>query len=383
MAGGQYYGFLPGFLPKEKYPAPIADPLTWIPHAVNASGAAQAWLVGAKMGSLNDALIHIGYNRPEVFVTRIHERGSRPQAAVISITRDFTLSPLAGAVNPVDGQLYVAGFQVWGTSAARVSGLARVRYTGAPCTLPREVVATDKGVLLRFDTPLDPASVTPDSFTAERWNYRRTFQYGSPHLRTDGKPGQEPMPASSAYLSADGRSVFVGLPDMKPVMQMQLAFRLSSGGIPFEHSAAFTPYELVAFEPSREGFGAALTVDLTPRAPIASAANMQVVEPTVEEGRKLYEAMGCIACHSTDGGLAGKVGPSWKGLFGSRRELIDGSTATADEAYLRESILRPSAKVPKGFAKLDAGMPIYEGVLNDSQVQALVLFIQSLREPAK
>ncbi|RYD30861.1 MAG: hypothetical protein EOP87_15855, partial [Verrucomicrobiaceae bacterium] len=129
IEGDRYYGFLPGFLPKEKYPAPIAEPLTWIPHAVNASASAQAWLTGAKMGALNDALIHIGYNRPELFVVRMHERGTRPHAAVMSLTRDLAFSPLAGAVNPVDGQFYVTGFQVWGTSAPRISGLARLRHT--------------------------------------------------------------------------------------------------------------------------------------------------------------------------------------------------------------------------------------------------------------
>ncbi|MHA3772558.1 ThuA domain-containing protein [Verrucomicrobiota bacterium sgz303538] len=378
--GGRYYGFLPAFLPKEQYPAPIADPLTWIPHAVNASSAAQVWLVGSKMGPLNDALIHIGYNRPELFTVRMNERGSRPQAAVMSLSRDLTFSPLAGEVNPADGQLYVTGFQVWGTNAARISGLARVRYTGAPSTQPREVVAMDKGMLLRFDVPLDPTSVTPENFTAERWNYRRTSQYGSPHLRLDGKPGQEPVPASSVYLSPDGRSVFVGLPDMKPVMQMTLSWRLSSAGKSFEQSASFTPYELIPFDSLREGFGA-LTVDLTPRAPVAAAGpSVAHAEPTIEEGHKLYETMGCIACHSTDGSLAGKVGPTWKGLFGRKRELLDGSVVTADEAYIRESILKPAAKVPKGFEKLDAGMPIYEGVLNDVQVRSLVLFIQSLGE---
>ena len=76
--------------------------------------------------------------------------------------------------------------------------------------------------------------------------------------------------------------------------------------------------------------------------------------------------------------MAGKVGPSWKGLAGQERKLSDGSLVLADEAYLRESILRPGAKIPQGFEQLDTGMPIYEGVLDDSQVKALVLFIQSL-----
>ena len=45
----QFYGFLSDKLPREVYPAPIADPLTWIPHAVNASAMSQVWLFDAKM----------------------------------------------------------------------------------------------------------------------------------------------------------------------------------------------------------------------------------------------------------------------------------------------------------------------------------------------
>jgi hypothetical protein len=52
----------------------------------------------------------------------------------------------------------------------------------------------------------------PSSYSAERWNYKRTFDYGSPHLKLDGSTGQEFMTASSAYLSTDGMSVLVGFP---------------------------------------------------------------------------------------------------------------------------------------------------------------------------
>ncbi|HVY72124.1 MAG TPA: DUF6797 domain-containing protein, partial [Verrucomicrobiae bacterium] len=106
----QFHGFLSVLQPKGQYPAPIAEPLTWIPYPVNASGAGQVWLAGAKMGALNGALIHLGYYRPEVFAVRLNQRGSKPQAAVLSVTRDLEFAPLHGAVNPADGQLYVAGF---------------------------------------------------------------------------------------------------------------------------------------------------------------------------------------------------------------------------------------------------------------------------------
>ena len=108
---------------------------------------------------------------------------------------------------------------------------------------------------------------------------------------------------------------------------------------------------------------------------------MAAVKATAVEGERLYQMFGCMACHSTDGTLVGKVGPSWKGLYGSEREIAKGQKGKfkADEAYLRESILSPSAKVVKGFEKFDTGMPIYAGILNDSQIESLILYIKSLK----
>ena len=52
---------------------------------------------------------------------------------------------------------------------------------------------------------------------------------------------------------------------------------------------------------------------------------------------------------------------------------------TADEAYLRESILEPSAKIVSGYEKGEAGMPSYAGVLTDPQIESIILFIKSLK----
>jgi mono/diheme cytochrome c family protein len=348
------------------------------------------------MGPLNDALIHFGYNRPEVFLVLMNspreiksaipeadtrqaisrgERAARTQAAVVSLTQNLDFAPLNGAVNPVDGQLYLTGFQIWGTTAKQISGLARLRYTGAPSTLPREVVPMDKGILLRFDVPLDEKKAAdPANFSVERWNYRRTASYGSPHFKPGGGTGQEWMSPSSAYLSRDGQSVFVGIPDMKPVMQMRIGWALATRtGKTFEQNAYFTPYELARFDPAAEGFES-VVVDLTPRT--SRAATTPV---TVEEGQKLAQLMACVACHATDGASGAKVGPSWKGLFGSQREFKGDEPAIADEAYLRESMLEPMVKVVLGFEKNDTGMPSYAGVLTESQIQALVLYIRALK----
>jgi mono/diheme cytochrome c family protein/glucose/arabinose dehydrogenase len=377
----QYYGYLPSFMPREVYPGPIAEPLTWIPHAVNASATSQVWLFGAKMGPLNDALVHIGFNRPELFRVMLNERGSRLQAAVASITQAFDFPPLHGAVNPIDGQLYLAGFQIlgWGNTLDTIAGLARVRYTGAPVTLPREVTAMDQGVLLRFDVPLDPDRARdPASYSLQSWHYRRTFKYGSAQYKEDGTPGQDALTASSAYLSQDGRSVFVGVPGMQPVMQLRIGWSLAtSEHLAFEGNGYLTPYELARFEPKEEGF-ADLQVDLTPRAMVAQASG----PVSVEEGRSLAQLFACVACHGIDDSGILRAGPAWKGLYGRERAVaVDGrmTTVMVDDAYLRESILDPTAQVAAGFEKGEYAMPSYAGVLNESQIESLVLYIKSLR----
>jgi cytochrome c2 len=162
------------------------------------------------------------------------------------------------------------------------------------------------------------------------------------------------------------------------VHQMRIGWGLqTSDGLPMQNTAYLTPWELAEFDPVAAGFGD-VKVDLTPRRVEMKVAEMVA---SVAEGEKLYQMFGCMACHSIDGTMQGKVGPSWKGLYGSERELAkhELKSVVADEAYLRESILNPNAKVVKGFEKFDTGMPIYEGILNEGQVESLVLYIKSLK----
>ena len=375
----QFYGFLSDKLPREVYPAPIAEPLTWIPHATNASAMSQVWLYGARMGPLNDALVHIGFNNPELFRVLLNERTSRLQASVVSVTRAFDFPLLNGSVNPADGQLYLAGFQIlgWGTTATRLAGLGRVRYTGAAFTGPREVVPMDVGILLRFDVPLDPSSASnADNFSLTSWHYKRTFNYGSPQFKADGSPGIDRVAPSRAYVSSDRRSVFIAVPGMKPVEQMRLAWSLTTAdGQLFQDSAYFTPYELARFQPRDEGFGD-VTVDLAPRAVAAEG----VTTVSAAEGRRIYQLYGCMACHAIDDSTVTRLGPTWKGLFGSSRTYAKGMLrTTADEAYLLEAILEPAAKVVSGYERGESGMPSYAGVLNDRQIESVILFIKDLK----
>lgn len=91
-------------------------------------------------------------------------------------------------------------------------------------------------------------------------------------------------------------------------------------------------------------------------------------------GATLYTKRGCNACHSVDG--TNGVGPSWKGLYGKQQTFAGGVSLTVDDAYLKESMLNPSAKIVTGFAPV---MPTFQGVLSEREVAALIEYIKTLK----
>ena len=94
-----------------------------------------------------------------------------------------------------------------------------------------------------------------------------------------------------------------------------------------------------------------------------------------ERGQKYAKQYGCLACHTTDGTKL--VGPTWKGLYGSQVTLENGSTVTADEAYLLESIKQPEAKIVQGFPPVMP--PNIAAQMTDAQIQDIIAFIKSLK----
>ena len=114
--------------------------------------------------------------------------------------------------------------------------------------------------------------------------------------------------------------------------------------------------------------------------PVAAGGTAAAGGDLVAQGQSLAQQLGCIACHTTNGTVV--VGPSWKGLAGSEVTLTDGSTVTADSAYIRESITDPDAKIVEGFSPGIMG-PSVEAVRSqieaDNNLDALVAYIESVK----
>jgi len=381
IGDNKFYGYLAGFLPKEVYPAAIEEPLTWMPHSVSASAMGQEWLMDSNMGPLNNELVHLAFDRPELYRVILNARNPRLQASVVTITQQFDFPLMHGSVNPKDGYFYVTGFQVigWGNVIDTEGGLGRVRYTGLPSTLPSEVVPATQGILIRFDSSLDTQSALDASnYAVQAWHYLRTSKYGSPEYKSNGVPGHDRLPVSAAYLSKDEKSVFIAIPGMKPVMQLQVSYDLKlKQGRSFLGRIYTTPYQLIDFNPIKEGFSP-LNVDLTLK-PIVESNTKKA---SVEEGKQLSERYGCIACHTVDASNTPKPGPSWFKLYGKTIDVYADSkkaTIVADEGYIRESIVLPAAKYAAGYEKSEIVMPSFAGILSDEQVDSIVRYIKTLK----
>ncbi|HEX2100951.1 MAG TPA: c-type cytochrome, partial [Candidatus Synoicihabitans sp.] len=362
---GDHFGFL------EDHPTRLTPPLVWIPHQQDSSSSSQAWFLGDGMGAWNNRLLHLSYGTGRLFLISPDLEAPVPQAAAIPLDLKTDLPLLHARMHPRGDAMFLAGFQIWGTRTSTRWALGRLRPGEAPITTALAARSAADGVVLDFGGTLAPESVRPESLSVRAWNYQRSSAYGSGRYQIDGAPGTTTLGVGAAVLSHDRRSVFVYLPHLTPVMQLEVRheFKLADGtaasGVVYFTIHQPHPLDLAAGGfPPFDRSSAAVVVATQPEEP-----------PSVARGRQLSEALGCLACHSTDGTVEGRIGPTWHGLFGATRQFVDGTTDVADELYLREKILDP---LKRRVTTQQAEMPSYRGVVNESELESLVMYIRSL-----
>ena len=225
-----FYGVEP--LAHQKSVPKFQPPLCWMSHNdIDNSGGGQAWVTSKKWGPMEGELLHMSYGKCALYHVLKEKVGTQMQGGVVKIPLKFTSSTMRAKFNPKDGQLYVTGLQGWQTSAAKITGLDRVRYTGKPVYAVSGLKVKKNAIELVFTQPLDPVYASDvQNYSAKRWNYQRAEDYGSPEFSVSDpqKKQRDELPIKSAKLSADGKTVTLEIADLKPVMGQSINFNLKA-----------------------------------------------------------------------------------------------------------------------------------------------------------
>lgn len=228
-------------------PSPYVPPLCYLPMSVDNSGGGQIWVPEkAKIGIAPQQLLHLSYGKSSIYhVLRQKITNGRYQGGVVKLPVKLSSSAQRAAFHP-DGSIFIVGFRGWQTNAANISGLQRIRRNEEiPNPLPFAMTVTQEGITLNFHHSLDEELATdPTSFTAQRWKYIRSSQYGSGQFSID-RPDKaaeknatlkeskkhrqrDPVQVTSARLSEDKKSIHLTIADHKPCQQFQLEYDLET-----------------------------------------------------------------------------------------------------------------------------------------------------------
>ncbi len=203
--------------------AAMEQPLCWITNSYDRSPAEPLWVTSDRWGPLRGSLINLSYGHGQIYIVP-HERiGDRVQGGVCR----FPLSPfptgiMRGRFHPTDGQLYTCGMYCWAGNQQQPGGFYRVRYTGKPVYLPVGLRATASGMAITFSGSLDPtAAADVRGYAVKIWGLKRSAKYGSDHVN------EQALSVAKAALSADGRTVLLDIPGIRPTQGMEIRSRLA------------------------------------------------------------------------------------------------------------------------------------------------------------
>lgn len=263
-------------------------------------------------------------------------------------------------------------------------------WTGVPLVVVTVFFVMGMRVFLDFDTPPPDAPIV--QVNARQWKFQFEYPNGAIgdklylevdrpvilHLTSEDVLHAFYIPAFRVQRNAvPGRTVEMWLKPTRIGTYHVFCTQYCGNG----HGAMFTECEVL--DPT------AYSAKLTELANIFVDPATKKPLPYAKVGERLAKSSGCGQCHSIDGTIG--TGPTWKGLYKRDHEFSvapPGYTLKADdddkkwEEYLRESILKPDAKLVKGYqnlmppqASLFSGTPYKE-----KKLAALVEYIKSLGE---
>ncbi|MDG2122911.1 MAG: hypothetical protein P8J87_04390, partial [Verrucomicrobiales bacterium] len=222
---GKFYGYA------AKKGQAIEAPLVFVPRGIDSSTSGQAFVeTGGRWGAYEGGLVSLSYGAGTYYMVL---RDGRGQGAVVPMEGDFLAAPNRARFSPRDGQLYVSCSDGWGDYAMQDGALHRVRYTGEAVAKPVGFELFYNGLRVDFPILLDAAAAEDlGNVFAQQWNYRYSPGYGSPEysvLRPE-EFGHDRVGVKSATLLDGGKSVFLEMPGIMPVMQLHVRMQWKTAG---------------------------------------------------------------------------------------------------------------------------------------------------------
>lgn len=233
----------------------------------------------------------------------------------------------------------------------------------------------------------DPGALTVDVY-ASQWVWR--FEYTVTVPAQDGTQVATAVSSDTLYLPKD-RQVLLRLHSADVIHSFFVPeFRVKQdvlpGGEEFVRELRITPNEEGTYKVRCAELCGQLHYDMLADIVVVQGPEFETwlqdesAGCTLDDaacGARWAQVYGCVACHSQNGDSG--VGPTWLGLFGHTVTLSDGSSVTADEAYIQKSIMDPNIQVVEGFQP--GVMPQnFTDILTEEQIKQLTAFIQSLSQ---
>lgn len=220
---GGFYG-VPELSHRTPEPTTTDNPLCWLiyPGWDNSCGD-PVFCTGSRFGPFKNELLYLSYGQCHLFNVMKEEKDGQMQGGVSRFPVEFESGAMRARFSATDGNLYVCGLKGWQTGARRDTAFERVRYTGKPAHMPIALHVKDDGIEITFTDPVTKESAAdPGAWDIQQWNYHWSNDYGSGEysIADPQKKGHDTVAVKSARLSADGKTLFLGIDKLKPVMQM-------------------------------------------------------------------------------------------------------------------------------------------------------------------
>ncbi|HXX27762.1 MAG TPA: cytochrome c oxidase subunit II [Terriglobales bacterium] len=258
-----------------------------------------------------------------------------------------------------------------GHKAEQIEGSVPLEVTWSAVPLAIFMVIFVWGAILYFRERTPPREADAVYVVAKQWMWKLEHEQGQKEINELHVPV--------------GRDIKLVMTSQDVIHSFYVpAFRIKQDVLPGR-------YTTVWFHPTRPGVYHLFCAEYCGTAHSGMIGQVVVLEPAqyqawlaggitsgslAASGQSLFQQLGCPTCHRSD--VQGR-GPNLVGVFGKPVELEDGRTVTADENYIRESILSPNAKIVSGFKPI---MPTFQGLVSEDQLTALVAYIKSLSQPS-